>query len=189
MASNEINKFDPIAAIIRTYLLMDGRILSWDGWNVKGKPDIYPRYISFIENAKFPCLTICRDYGMTDQNRTGYQRLFYYIHGWLKPPDATRSYSDVDEAAYLMQLITDILDTDRIRGNQIKEFAMCRLMDSICPAFNKESRTTYFMTRWRITASKNLMYQSMLKQKADSKTFWHDEFWGSYPSEVFWKGL
>lgn len=180
--THAITKFDPIVAVIRSHLLSDDRFLAWDKWQ-GGNPEVYPRYITFAENADFPCITICRDYGMTDQNRTGYQRMFYYVHGWLKSPEGESAYSEVDNAAYLMQLVTDILDTDCIRGNQIKEFAMCRLMDSICPAFNKESRTTYFMTRWRIVASKKLTYESILEQTENQALFWRGA------NEAFWKGL
>lgn len=56
--THAITKFDPIVAVIRSHLLSDDRFLAWDKWQ-GGNPEVYPRYITFAENADFPCITIC----------------------------------------------------------------------------------------------------------------------------------
>lgn len=139
----QIKQYDPITAAIRSKLIGDTRMTV---------SNIYPVYLSFIENATYPCLTICRDYGMTVKNRTGYQTVYYYIHGWFRP-STTAANAPVSQAAALMNLTIDILDIDKV-----SDFASIRLIDSVCPLYEKDTRTTYFMTRYKIVVSKNIMY-------------------------------
>lgn len=154
-----MKQYDAITDILRSYLIQDSNILAWDGWTVAGTPDIYPAYITSYDNPNCPSLTICRDTGRTDKQRTGYQTLKYYIHGWFKPmsADATRAFS-VDDCSALYNMVVNALDVSPIYGWKIKEFAMCRMIDSQVPLYYEATRTTYFMTQWLIKANKNLMY-------------------------------
>jgi len=154
-----IKTYDPIIAILRSKLLADNELSTWSGWTNAGAPDIYPSYLSFVENANYPSLTICREDGITLKNRTGYQSLTYYIHGWFKQSNsATIADNPVDDAGFLLNKVIDILDVHPIYGQRIPEFAMCRLKNSKCPLYDEETRTTYFMSEWLIKANKNLMY-------------------------------
>lgn len=153
-----IKDYEAVTAIIRSALLSDERLVAWDRWT-GGAPSIYPAYLDFTVNGTFPCITIHRDYGRTLKNRTGYQDLYYYIHGWFKSPsDTTSDYNPVSDCIYLAQLIIDILDVTPDKPRQIPQFAMCRLVDSVFPIYEKDTRTTYFMTRWLIKANKSIAY-------------------------------
>ncbi|WP_196607430.1 hypothetical protein [Pectinatus frisingensis] len=153
-----MKQYDVITAILRSYLINDSNILAWDGWTTAGQPDIYPAYITYYDNPNYPAITICRDYGLTDKQRTGYQELRYYVHGWFKPQSAddTRAFNTNDCAA-LYNMVVNALDVSPIFGYKIKEFAMCRMIDSQLPLYESDTRTTYFMTQWLIKANKNLM--------------------------------
>ena len=148
-----MKQYDPVTAILRNYLINDSNILAWSGWTTAGSPDIYPAYISDVDNPNYPALTICRDYTHTDKERTGYQELRYYIHGWFKQ-GTTNTYT-VDDVAALNNMVVNVLDVGfRFK---IKEFAVCRQIDGKCPLTDLNTRTTYFMTQWLIKANKNLM--------------------------------
>ena len=96
-------------------LLADNELSTWAGWTNAGAPDIYPAYLSFVESANYPSLTICREDVITLKNRTGYQSLTYYIHGWFKQPDsATIAGNPVDDAGFLLNKVIDILDVHPI---------------------------------------------------------------------------
>jgi hypothetical protein len=154
-----IKNYDPVIAIIRSKLLANSGLTSWSGWTNTGSPDIYPAYISFISNGNYPALTVCREEGETFKNRTGYQGLRYYIHGWFKQSeDSTTADSAVDDAAFMLNTVVDILDVHPILGQQVPQFAMCRLVNSKCPVYDDVTRTTFFMTEWLIKANKNLIY-------------------------------
>ena len=103
-----IKTYDPIIAILRSKLLADNELSTWSGWTNAGAPDIYPAYLSFVENANYPSLTICREDGITLKNRTGYQSLTYYIHGWFKQSDsAIIADNPVDDAGFLLNKVIE----------------------------------------------------------------------------------
>lgn len=152
--------YDPYIAILRSRLLTNSELASFVGvWSdysseIRG-PAIYPTYLDMVQNPVFPAITICREHGQTLKNRTGYGSLRYYIHGWIKTADGSAA---PDDAGYLLNLVEDTLDVDPTFGNQIQEFAMCRKVDSRCPLYDQETRTTYFMSEWLIKARKSLVY-------------------------------
>lgn len=153
-----IKQYDPIIAVIRAHLLSNSELTAWERWTTAGEPDIYPGYISFVDGGNYPAITITRDYGMVLRNRTGHSEFHYYIHGWFKPSTDETATSPVSDAAYLMNLVVESLSDSPVFGKKVTEFDMCRLFDSRCPCYDKETRTTFFMTDWRIKASNNLMY-------------------------------
>lgn len=155
----QIKNYDPIIAILRSTLLANIDLTTWQYWTTSGKPDIYPAHISFYTNPNYPALTICCEDGQTLKNRSGYQELTYYIHGWFKP--STTNITDISapsKAANLLNIVVDTLDVHPIFGQRIPQFAMCRLVDSRCPVYDEQTRTTFFMSQWLIKANKNLMY-------------------------------
>ena len=147
--------YDPIIGALVSKLTADESISSWEGWSDKNDLDIFPAYISFVKNQRYPCITIFRDYGNTIPNGTGFQTLHYYVHGWFQT-DASDDQNMSDDAAFLMNMVIHALDDSET--NHISEFAMCRMVDSSCPLYDESTRTTYFMTMWKIKASKNLIY-------------------------------
>jgi hypothetical protein len=151
-----IKRYDPIIAILRSHLLANTELASFIGeWSIDGVtgPAIYPEYIDSVVNPVFPAITICQEYNQTLKNRTGYEQNRYYIHGWVKPGQNPAP----DDAAYLHNLVVSILDVDPVKGKQVPEFALCRKVDGRCPLYDKETRTTFFMTEWLIYASKSLI--------------------------------
>lgn len=153
-----IKQYDPIIAILRSQLLANSELASFIGtWSINGYTGnaIYPAYIDSVSNPVYPAITIYREFSRTLKNRTGYEELRYYIHGWIKPEDGSAA---PDDAAYLHNLIIATLDTDPIFGCKVPEFAMCRKVNSKCPLYDTDTRTTYFMTEWLIQANKSLIY-------------------------------
>lgn len=151
-----IKQYDPIIAILRSQLLTNTELASFIGtWSSNGYTGhaVYPQYINSVQNPVFPALTICQEYNLTLKNRTGYEQSRYYIHGWVKPGQDPAP----DDAAYLHNLVVSILDVNPLTGFQVPEFAVCRKLDGRCPLYDKETRTTYFMTEWLIYASKSLI--------------------------------
>ena len=159
MARTLLN-YDPVIAILRQHLLANDELVNWEGW-VDGDPLISPRYLDYPDNATYPCLTIYRDYGIRLKNKTGHEEGHYYIHGWLKSDSEGNDL--VDDCSYLMNMVLTTLNDDPVLGKQVKEFAMCRMVDSRCPCYEAQSRTWFFMTDWRI------IYDSMLMFDFDKK--------------------
>jgi len=148
----QIKQYDPIIAILRSKLLANVELASFIG------QEIYPAYIDSVDNPIYPAITICQESNRTLKNRTGYEENRYYIHGWIKPKDDGNISDPSSDAAYLHNMIVSILDVDPILGNRVPEFAMCRKVNGKYPLYEKDTRTTYFMTEWLIQASKSLMY-------------------------------
>ena len=147
--------YDPVFAIMRSHLLANDELVNWDKW-VEGEPLISPRYLDYPENATYPCLTIYRDYGIRLKNKTGHEEGHYYIHGWLKSDDEGGDL--VDDCSYLMNMVISTLSDDPVLGRQVKEFDMCRMVDSRCPCYEAQSRTWFFMTDWRIIYNSQMMF-------------------------------
>ena len=147
--------YDPVIAIMRSHLLANETLVNWDKW-VEGEPLISPRYLDYPENATYPCLTIYRDYGIRLKNKTGHEEGHYYIHGWLKSDDEGGDL--VDDCSYLMNMVISTLSDDPVLGRQVKEFDMCRMVDSRCPCYEAQSRTWFFMTDWRIIYNSQMMF-------------------------------
>lgn len=158
MARTLLN-YDPVIATLRSHLLANDTLVKWDKW-VDGEPLISPRYLDYPENATYPCLTIYRDYGIRLKNKTGHEEGHYFIHGWLKQPeDDGDDASIVDDCAYLMNMVVSTLNDDPVLGKQVKEFDMCRMVDSRCPCYEAQSRTHFFMTDWRIIYNSQMMFE------------------------------
>jgi hypothetical protein len=158
MARTLLN-YDPVIATLRSHLLANDTLVKWDKW-VDGEPLISPRYLDYPENATYPCLTIYRDYGIRLKNKTGHEEGRYFIHGWLKQPeDDDDGASIVDDCAYLMNMVVSTLNDDPVLGKQVKEFDMCRMVDSRCPCYEAQSRTHFFMTDWRIIYNSQMMFE------------------------------
>ena len=147
--------YDPVIATLRSHLLANETLVNWDKW-VEGEPLISPRYLDYPENATYPCLTIYRDYGIRLKNKTGHEEGHYYIHGWLKSDDEGGDL--VDDCSYLMNMVISTLSDDPVLGRQVKEFDMCRMVDSRCPCYEAQSRTHFFMTDWRIIYNSQMMF-------------------------------
>lgn len=147
--------YDNVIATIRQHLLANDELVNWDKW-VEGEPLISPRYLDYPENATYPCLTIYRDYGIRLKNKTGHEEGHYYIHGWLKSDDEGGDL--VDDCSYLMNMVISTLSDDPVLGRQVKEFDMCRMVDSRCPCYEAQSRTWFFMTDWRIIYNSQMMF-------------------------------
>ena len=147
--------YDRVIAILRSHLLANDELVNWDKW-VEGEPLISPRYLDYPENATYPCLTIYRDYGIRLKNKTGHEEGHYYIHGWLKSDDEGGDL--VDDCSYLMNMVISTLSDDPVLGRQVKEFDMCRMVDSRCPCYEAQSRTWFFMTDWRIIYNSQMMF-------------------------------
>ena len=147
--------YDNVIATIRQHLLANDELVNWDKW-VEGEPLISPRYLDYPENATYPCLTIYRDYGIRLKNKTGHEEGHYYIHGWLKSDDDGGDL--VDDCSYLMNMVISTLSDDPVLGRQVKEFDMCRMVDSRCPCYEAQSRTWFFMTDWRIIYNSQMMF-------------------------------
>jgi len=145
-----IKPYDPIIAILRNHLLANAELVNFIGQS------IHPTYINSVANPMYPAITICQEFNRTLKNRTGYEENRYYIHGWIKSDDSTGA--SPDDVAYMHNLVVATLDVHPILGNRVPEFAMCRKVYGKCPLYEKETRTTYFMTEWLIQASKSLMY-------------------------------
>lgn len=156
--ARKIKGYDPIVAILRNHLLANKEIVEWGKW-VDGEPLIYPRYLDFPDNATYPCITIYRDYGIRKKNRTGHSEVHYFIHGWLKQNDDGNGSDIVDDVAYLMNMVIDTLSDSPLLGKQVKEFDMCRCVDSRCPCYEAQTRTYFFMTDWRIIYNSSLLYE------------------------------
>ena len=148
--------YDPVIATLRSHLLANDELVNWDKW-VEGEPLISPRYLDYPENATYPCLTIYRDYGIRLKNKTGHEEGHYYIHGWLKSDDEGGDL--VDDCSYLMNMVISTLSDDPVLGRQVKEFDMCRMVDSRCPCYEAQSRTWFFMTDWRIIYNSQMMFE------------------------------
>ena len=148
--------YDPVIATLRSHLLANETLVNWDKW-VEGEPLISPRYLDYPENATYPCLTIYRDYGIRLKNKTGHEEGHYYIHGWLKSDDEGGDL--VDDCSYLMNMVISTLSDDPVLGRQVKEFDMCRMVDSRCPCYEAQSRTHFFMTDWRIIYNSQMMFE------------------------------
>lgn len=146
----EIKQYDPIIAILYAKLSGNAELKGVLGEWATGCPAIYPQYIDAVTNPVYPSITICRNRGSTLPNRTGYAKQRYYIHGWSK--------AGPDEVAYMLNLVTDILDIHPIYGERIPELASCRKADDSCPLYDKETQTYYFMSDWLIQSKKALMY-------------------------------
>ena len=158
MARTLLN-YDPVIATLRSHLLANDTLVKWDKW-VDGEPLISPRYLDYPENATYPCLTIYRDYGIRLKNKTGHEEGHYFIHGWLKQPeDDGEGTSLVDDCSYLMNMVVSTLNDDPVLGKQVKEFDMCRMVDSRCPCYEAQSRTHFFMTDWRIIYNSQMMFE------------------------------
>ena len=155
MARTLLN-YDPVIATLRSHLLANDELVNWDKW-VEGEPLISPRYLDYPENATYPCLTIYRDYGIRLKNKTGHEEGHYYIHGWLKSDDEGGDL--VDDCSYLMNMVISTLSDDPVLGRQVKEFDMCRMVDSRCPCYEAQSRTWFFMTDWRIIYNSQMMFE------------------------------
>ena len=151
--------YDPCIAIIRKHLLDNPAIANWTGW-VDGVPLISPRYLDEPENATYPCITIFRDYGIRLKNRTGHTEGHYFVHGWLKQFDSNDGVGSdvVNDCSFLMNAVISTLSEDRVLGKQVKEFDMCRCVDSRCPCYEAQTRTYFFMTDWRIIFDDMLMF-------------------------------
>lgn len=157
MARTLLN-YDPVIATLRSHLLANDTLVKWDKW-VDGDPLISPRYLDYPENATYPCLTIYRDYGIRLKNKTGHEEGHYFIHGWLKQPeDDGDGASIVDDCAYLMNMVVSTLNDDPVLGKQVKEFDMCRMVDSRCPCYEAQTRTYFFMTDWRIIYNSQMIF-------------------------------
>ena len=158
MARTLLN-YDPVIATLRSHLLANDTLVKWDKW-VDGEPLISPRYLDYPENATYPCLTIYRDYGIRLKNKTGHEEGHYFIHGWLKQPEDDGDGANiVDDCAYLMNMVVSTLNDDPVLGKQVKEFDMCRMVDSRCPCYEAQSRTHFFMTDWRIIYNSQMMFE------------------------------
>ena len=157
MARTLLN-YDPVIAILRQHLLANDELVNWEGW-VDGEPLISPRYLDYPDNATYPCLTIYRDYGIRLKNKTGHEEGHYYIHGWLKARDSGDGSDLVDDCSYLMNMVVSTLSDDPVLGRQVKEFDMCRMVDSRCPCYEAQSRTHFFMTDWRIIYDSMMMFE------------------------------
>lgn len=145
-----IKIYDPIIAVLYAKLVANTDLLAVLGEWASDCPSIYPQYIDSVTNPVLPALTICRNRGSTLPNKTGYAKNRYYIHGWSK--------SGPDEVAYMLNLVTDILDVHPIYGERVADFANCRKVDESCPLYDKDTQTHYFMSEWLIQAKKSLMY-------------------------------
>lgn len=150
--------YDRVIAILRSHLLANDELVNWEGW-VDGEPLISPRYLDYPDNATYPCLTIYRDYGIRLKNKTGHEEGHYYIHGWLKARDGGDGSDLVDDCSYLMNMVVSTLSDNPVLGRQVKEFDMCRLVDSRCPCYEAQSRTHFFMTDWRIIYNSQMMFE------------------------------
>lgn len=149
--------YDRVIAILRSHLLANDALVNWEGW-VNGEPLISPRYLDEPENATYPCITIYRDYGIRLKNKTGHTEGHYYIHGWLKQADDGTGSDVVNDCSYLMNMVISTLSDDRVLGRQVKEFDMCRVVDSRCPCYEAQTRTYFFMTDWRIIYDDMMMF-------------------------------
>ena len=150
--------YDPVIATLRSHLLANDALVNWEGW-VDGEPLVSPRYLDEPENATYPCITIYRDYGIRLKNKTGHEEVHYFIHGWLKQSDDEGDGSNVvDDCAYLYNMVVSTLNDDPVLGKQVKEFDMCRMVDSRCPCYEAQTRTYFFMTDWRIIYNSQMMF-------------------------------
>lgn len=149
--------YDPVTAILRSTLLSSSDLVNWAGWATAGSPEISGAYISSSDNPVMPSITICKESGKSVIERNGYQELYYYIHGWVRGETGS-GYSQADDVGFLLNAVTDALDVDPVTGWKVPQLAMCRCVNSRCPLYDAETRVTYFYSRWKIHASKNLMY-------------------------------
>jgi len=144
--------YDPIIAVLRTYLLANDTLTSLLGTFTDSNSNtcyaVYPGYLNTIVNPVFPCITITMDTSETVPDRTVFDSNTYYVHGWSK--------NGPDELAYLYNLVVSTLDADETTKSSIAELAKCRKVDG---KFNYdiETRTDYFMTQFSIIASRGLM--------------------------------
>ena len=154
--AREVIEYDPIIAILRSHLLANEQLMKWGSWT-DGEALVLPRYLDYAGDAIYPCITICRDYGIRLKNRTGYEESHYFIHGWMKQSTSENGGTSIlDDVAFLMNVVKETLDDDPITGKQVNELAMCRMMDSRCPCYSADTRTYFFMTDWHIVASNNI---------------------------------
>jgi hypothetical protein len=58
-----------------------------------------------------------------------------------------------------MNMVVSTLNDDPVLGKQVKEFDMCRMVDSRCPCYEAQSRTHFFMTDWRIIYNSQMMFE------------------------------
>jgi hypothetical protein len=152
----QIAAYDTVIKALRDTLLSNEAFCSLPTWTNAGIPDVYPAFIDSMENPHYPSVTIYRDVGSTLAYHNNAQQAYYYIHGWIKP-DATGAYSIAPSSAIsqIMNLVIDALD---LNPNISPYFAMCRLIDSKSPDYDETTRTTYFMTKWKIKYDKKILY-------------------------------
>lgn len=147
-----IIQYDPIIAVMRKHLLENTELVAWEGWT-EGEPIICPRYMDTPENMTYPCITIYRDYGVRYKYRTGHEHVNMFIHGWFKEMDGRPLLDDI---AYIMNLVVNTLSDNPYEGHKVKEFDLCRLVDSRCPQYEAETRTWFFMTDWKVVCNRFL---------------------------------